>query len=427
MIALVDCNSFYASCEQVFRPDLWGKPVVVLSNNDGCIIAANKEAKALTEIPMFEPVFKIKKMLIDHKVQFFSSNYTLYGEMSQRVMNTLLLFSPQVEIYSIDESFIDLSNMKFIDLNLHGHDIKNTIYRNTGLPVGVGIAPTKVLAKLANRMSKKIQDYEHVCVLDSPEKCEKALQWAQIKDVWGIGRKHRERLNNNGIFTAHDFAYKMPLDWVRKHMTVVGERIWRELRGESCLTLEMIPKAKKAIGTAKSFGSKLTDFSLIEEACAFYISEVSEVLRKQQSCARYIQVFLQTNYHSDRDEQYCKSITVTLPTATNNTFILTREAQKALKEIYKPGYRYKKVGVNLSGLIPQDYVQMNLFDTQIPAESSTLMKTVDRLNEKYGKSTVNSGLVGYRQKQWELIKKERSPRYTTQWGELLTIGTENVT
>ena len=421
MIALVDCNSFYASCEQVFRPDLWGKPVVVLSNNDGCVIAANKEAKALTQIPMFEPVFKIKQLLIDHKVSFFSSNYTLYGEMSQRVMNTLKQFSPQVEIYSIDESFIDLANMRFVNLDAHGHHIKNTIFRNTGLPVGVGIAPTKVLAKLANRMSKKIAHYKHVCVLDTPEACTQALKDAEIKDVWGIGKKHCQRLNNRGIFTAHQFAYEVSLEWVRKNMTVVGERIWRELRGEPCLSLEMLPKAKKAIGTAKSFGNKLTDLGLIEEACAYYISEVSEVLRKQNSCAQFIQVFLQTNYHSDRDAQYSNSITVTLATATNDTFILTREATKALRTIYKSGYRYKKVGVNLSGLIPQEFVQMNMFESVNPEERSALMQTVDKLNQKYGKSTVNSGLVGNRQEKWELIKKDRSPRYTTQWSELLAI------
>ena len=424
MIALVDCNSFYASCEQVFRPDLWGKPVVVLSNNDGCVIAANKEAKALTEIPMFEPVFKIKKLLIEHQVEFFSSNYTLYGEMSQRVMNTLKLFSPQVEIYSIDESFIDLANMKFVDLNKHGHQIKNTVLKHTGLPVGVGIAPTKVLAKLANRMSKKIAGYEHVCVLDTHEKCIKALKKAELKDIWGIGKQHRKRLNNQGVFNAYEFAYEVSLEWVRKNMTVVGERIWRELRGESCLRLEMLPKAKKAIGTAKSFGKKLTDLGVIEEACAYYIAEVSEVLREQNSCAQYIQVFLQTNYHSDRDAQYANSVTVTLNTASNDTYILTREAKKALQTIYKPGYRYKKVGVNLSGLMPQDYVQTNIFEQDTTKDRSQLMRTVDKLNQKYGKSTVCSALVGNRINEWELVKNDRSPRYTTQWNELLTIDSE---
>ena len=421
MIALVDCNSFYASCEQVFRPDLWGKPVVVLSNNDGCVIAANKEAKALTDIPMFEPVFKIKKLLIENQVEFFSSNYTLYGEMSQRVMNTLKLFSPEVEIYSIDESFVDLSNMRFVNLRQYGASIKETVFRYTGLPVGVGIAPTKVLAKLANRMAKKIEKYDHVCVLDTQAKCIQALKYAELKDIWGIGKKHRERLNKKGIFKAYQFAYEVSLDWVRKNMTVVGERIWRELRGESCLSLETLPRAKKAIGTAKSFGSKLTSLDLIEEACAYYIAEVSEVLRKQKSCAQYIQVFLQTNYHSERDKQYSKSITVTLPTASNNTYILTREAKKALYSIYKPGYRYKKVGVNLSGLIPQEYVQTSLFDAEIPASRTDLMNTIDKINQKFGKSTVSSALVGNRMNQWELIKNDRSPRYTTQWGELLTI------
>ena len=311
--------------------------------------------------------------------------------------------------------------MRFVDLRQYGASIKETVFRYTGLPVGVGIAPTKVLAKLANRMAKKIEKYEHVCVLDTQAKCIQALKYAELKDIWGIGKKHRERLNKKGIFKAYQFAYEVSLDWVRKNMTVVGERIWRELRGESCLSLETLPRAKKAIGTAKSFGSKLTSLDLIEEACAYYIAEVSEVLRKQKSCAQYIQVFLQTNYHSERDKQYSKSITVTLPTASNNTYILTREAKKALYSIYKTGYRYKKVGVNLSGLIPQEYVQTSLFDAEIPASRTDLMNTIDKINQKFGKSTVSSALVGNRMNQWELIKNDRSPRYTTQWGELLTI------
>ncbi|WP_235906088.1 Y-family DNA polymerase [Patiriisocius marinistellae] len=416
---MIDCNSFYASCEQVFRPDLWGKPVVVLSNNDGCIIAANKEAKAMTHIPMFEPVFKIKDQLIKNKVTFFSSNYTLYGEMSQRVMNILSTFSPYVEVYSIDEAFIDVSGMEHIDLKDYGVLIKDTIAIHTGLPVGVGIAPTKVLAKLANKISKKEPRFSHVCVIDTEKKRIEALKWAKTKDVWGLGKKHQERLKNIGVFTAYQFT-ELPLSWVRKQMTVVGERLWRELRGESCIDFTTIPKPKKAVGTAKSFGTKLEDLERIEEACAYYISEVTEVLRTQKSCATYVQVFVTTNYHSNIDKQYSDSRTVTMSVPTNDTFALIREARKALHLIYKPGYRYKKVGVNLTGLIPQEYVQGNLFEST-KLHDKRLMKVVDGLNNKYGKATVSSALVGTRVEEWELIKKERSKRMTTQWGDLLTV------
>ncbi|MFC4634265.1 Y-family DNA polymerase [Dokdonia ponticola] len=421
MIAMVDCNSFYASCEQVFRPDLWGKPVVVLSNNDGCIIAANKEAKQLTHIPMFEAVFKIKHILIENKVTFFSSNYTLYGEMSQRVMHILETFSPSVEVYSIDEAFLDVHGFTYVDLRAYGTDIKERIYRYTGLPVGVGIAPTKVLAKLANRMSKKLPEYNHVCVLDTDAKRLAALEWADIGDIWGIGSKHRKRLQAIGVFKAIDFV-KLPLAWVRKEMTIVGERIWKELQGTPCIEFMEIPNPKKAIGTAKSFGQKLPDLGRIEEACAYYITEVAEVLRAQKSCATYIHVALYTNYHSTIDKQYSNRTTITLPIPTHDTFTLITHARKALHQIYKSGYRYKKVAVNLTGLIPQSHVQGNLFEKPTKTTDTKLMQTLDVLNRKFGKTTVSSAMIGTRVKEWELVKKERSPRYTTQWRELLAIG-----
>ena len=419
MIAMVDCNSFYASCEQVFRPDLWGKPVVVLSNNDGCVIAANKEAKEMAHIPMFEPMFKIKDQLIKNKVTFFSSNYTLYGEMSQRVMNILETFSPDVEVYSIDEAYIDESGIKHVSLKAYGTVIKDKIVTYTGIPVGVGIAPTKVLAKLANKISKKVAKFDHVCVIDTDEKRIKALKWAQTKDVWGLGKKHQTRLKNIGVFTAYEFT-QLPLSWVRKEMTVVGERLWRELRGESCIEFRTMPKTKKAIGTAKSFGKKLEDLERIEEACAYYISEVAEVLRAQKSCATYIQVFVTTSHFSDNDKQHSDSCIVTLPVPTNNTFVLTQQARKALQRIYKPGYRYKKVGVNVTGLMPQEYVQGNLFEN-LKLHDKRLMNVIDQLNHKFGKATVGSALVGTRVEEWELVKKDRSKRYTTQWRELLEL------
>ncbi|MEX0997428.1 MAG: Y-family DNA polymerase [Flavobacteriaceae bacterium] len=423
MIALIDCNSFYASCEQVFRPDLWGKPVVVLSNNDGCIIAANREAKALTEIPMFEPVFKIKEQLRKNNVTTFSSNYTFYGDMSQRVMNILHQFSPHIEVYSIDESFIDLTGIISAEPTAYAGEIRDRIYRYTGLPVGVGIAKTKVLAKVANRIAKKFhKQLNTVYVIDTEEKRIKALKWLKIEDVWGIGRQHAKRLQKIGVHTAYDFT-KLSAGWVRRYMTVVGLRIWDELNGRPCLGIQELPKPKKGIGTAKSFGKPLEDLSLIEEACAYYISEVAEVLRAQKSCANYINVFLHTNRFSVKDAQYANSITITLPVATNDTLSLIAAAKKALYQIYKPGYRFKKVGVNLLGIIPQEFVQGNLFYPE-KKNVQALMDVFDRLNYKYGKAKVYSALCGNRKKEWQLIQEERGPRYTTRWDELVVVHTK---
>lgn len=423
MIALIDCNSFYASCEQVFRPDLWGKPVVVLSNNDGCVIAANREAKALTDIPMFEPVFKIREQLKAHKVSVFSSNYAFYGEMSQRVMNILHQFSPHVEVYSIDESFINVSGIISTDLTTYATEIRNRIYQYTGLPVGVGIAKTKVLAKVANRIAKKFhKQLNTVYVIDTEEKRIKALKWLKIRDVWGVGRQHAKRLEEIGVYTAYDFT-QLSAGWVRRHMTVVGLRIWDELQGRPRLGIQKMPKPKKGIGTAKSFGRPLDDPSLIEEACAYYISEVAEVLRAQKSCANYINVFLHTNRFSLKDAQYANSITITLPVATNDTLSLIAAAKRALHQIYKPGFRYKKVGVCLLGIIPQEFVQGNLFYPQ-KKNVQALMEVFDRLNYKYGKAKVYSALCGNRKKEWQLIQEERGPRYTTRWDELAVIHTK---
>lgn len=417
MIALVDCNSFYASCEQVFRPDLWGRPVVVLSNNDGCIIAANKEAKTLPGITLFEPVYKIKKMLLDNSVTLFSSNYAFYGDMSQRVVNTLRNFSPHLEVYSIDECFLDFSSMKIPNYTTYGHQIKETVYRHTGLPVGVGIAPTKALVKVANRIAKKYsRQLNNVYVIDNEEKRIKALKWIEVDDLWGIGRKHSKRLKNVGAYTGYDFT-QLPPTWVKNNMSVVGLRLWKELRGIPCLLLQETIQTKKNIGTAKSFGQKLESLDLIEEACAYYISEVAEVLRAQKSCANYLTVFLHTNYFSQVDQQYSNSITLTLPVATNSSFELIKWAQQGLSQIYKKGYRYKKVGVCLSGIIPQNYVQGNLFAPP-PHNWQPLLKVFDKINFKYGKSTVYSGLCGSRKREWQLICNMRSPRYTTQWKEL---------
>jgi len=421
MIALVDCNSFYASCEQVFRPDLINKPVVVLSNNDGCIIAANKQAKALADIPMFQPVFKIKKLLDDNNVSYFSSNYTLYSDMSRRVMDTLMMFSPRVEEYSIDESFVDLSSMQNANYDTIAHTIKNTVEKNTGIPVGVGIAKTKSLSKLANKYAKKIAANNNVYVVDTEQKRQYLLKNLKVKDIWGIGKKHAIRLQDKNVNTALDFA-NMPVAWVRKEMTVIGERLWRELNNVPCLELETVTNAKKGIGTAKSFGFKLTEYSLIEEACSFYVAEVADLLRQQQSLASQIEISLETNQHSAIDKQYRNKIILNLDTPTDSTIKLTKEALKGLQQIFKPGYRYKKVGVNLAHLVHKNEVQTNLFYNPHKSESDAITKLMDNLNGKYGKNKIKLATVGNRSKEWALIKEHRSPRFTTQWGELLTIG-----
>lgn len=421
MIALVDCNSFYASCEQVFRPDLQNQPVIVLSNNDGCVIAANKEAKALTEIPMFQPIFKIKKLLDDNHVHYFSSNYTLYSDMSRRVMDTLTMFSPVVEEYSIDESFVDLSFSPNQNFNEIANTIKNTVYKNTGIPVGIGIAKTKSLSKLANKFAKKIPENNNVYVVDSEEKRINLLKSLKVKDIWGIGKKHAERLHKINIETALDFA-NMPVAWVRKEMTVIGERLWRELNDIPCLEMVIKPDSKQGIGTAKSFGVKLTDYSLIEEACSYYVAEVADLLRQQNSSATSIEIGLQTNQFSDIDKQYRNKIVITFDTPTNSTIRLTKEAIKGLKLIFKSGYRYKKVSVNLLGLVPDDQIQMNLFEEKHRSECDEITKVIDKLNSKFGKNKLKLATVGNRENQWALIKEHRSPRYTTQWDELMTIG-----
>lgn len=421
MIALVDCNSFYASCEQVFRPDLRNRPVVVLSNNDGCIIAANKEAKALTEIPMFQPIFKIKKLLDNSDVTYFSSNYTLYSDMSRRVMDTLGMFSPLVEEYSIDESFVDLSMYGKNELSNLAHSIKNTVHKNTGIPVGVGIAKTKSLSKLANKFAKKQKSNDNVYVVDSEAKRAYLLQQTKVKDIWGVGKKHAQRLERIQIKTALDFA-NMPVTWVRKEMTVIGERLWRELNGTPCLELVTEPEPKKGIGTAKSFGFKLTEYSLIEEACSYYISEVADLLRQQKSAASLIEVSLETNQHSAIDKQYRNKIKIALDAPTDSTIKLTKEALQGLKKIYRPGFRYKKVGVNLLQIVKRHEIQTDLFAKPHKSESDTITRIMDDLNSRFGKNKIKLATVGNRENQWALIKEHRSPRFTTQWKELMAIG-----
>lgn len=421
MYALIDCNSFYASCEQAFRPDLKGKPVVVLSNNDGCIVAANREAKALTTLPMWEPVFQYADELVRMNVHIFSSNYSLYADMSHRVMNLLKKFSPHIEIYSIDEAFLNLEGLAIQDMTVFGKEIRNCILQSTGLPVGVGIAPTKTLAKVANRISKKFQDQlGNVYVIDNEEKRLKALKWLPVEDVWGIGRAYTTKLKLMNIHKAYEFT-QLPDSIVRKMMNVVGVRIKYELDGKSCLSLDEVRPAKKAIGTAKSFGEKLSDYHLICEALAHYVSECAVKLRTQKSCANIMTIFIHTNPFSKDDAQYYQNISIQLPQASNSTMELVKHALIGLKTIFKEGYSYKKVGVLLSGLIPENTVQGNLFYQLDVSKHQAIMNTLDKLNLSMGKSTVKVAACGTRRSQWKIKQEQLSPRYTTCWDELLKI------
>ena len=418
MIALVDCNNFYASCERVFRPDLVGKPIAVLSNNDGCIIARSNEAKALG-IEMGTPAFKMDAEFRKKGVSVFSSNYTLYGDLSNRVMTVLSELAPSVEVYSIDEAFLDLAGFRDADLLEFSRNIVATVPKWTGIPVSVGVAPTKTLAKLANRKAKKSPAMAGVCVLDSDSSINEALASFPVADVWGIGRQHSRFLNSNGIVTAADFAACDP-KWVQKHMTVVGLRMHEELRGLPRIGFEEQPPAKQTICTARGFGTMVTELQPLDEAVATYAARCAEKLRRQRSCAGAMQVFLHTNFFRTDLPQYSRSVTIEFTVATSSTAEITGYACRALRQLYRKGYHYKKVGVILSAIVPEAEVQGNVFDVVDRMRDSKLMAALDRINGVYGRDALRLGRQGFG-KTWNLRQERRSPAYTTRMSDLLTV------
>ena len=347
MFALVDCNNFYASCQRVFEPHLIGKPVVILSNNDGCVIARSNEAKALG-IPMGAPAFEFKKLFEDNNVFVYSSNYALYGDMSSRVMNILATYTPEIEVYSIDEAFLKFEGFELFNLDEYGINIQKTVTKNTGIPISVGFAPTKALAKVANKIAKKFPERtKSVYVIDTEEKRIKALKWTKIEDVWGIGRKHAKRLQAVNVFNAYQFT-QLHDDWVRKEMAVVGLRLKHELEGKPTLDLET-PKSKKMIATTRSFEKPMTKLEDISERIATFTTSCSEKLRKQNSHCNMIMVFLHTNYFRKDQPQYSRNIVINTDFPTNSTIELNKYAQIGLKAIFKEGYNYKKSRGNSNG------------------------------------------------------------------------------
>ncbi len=414
IVALVDCNNFYASCERVFNPKLEGKPVAVLSNNDGCVVARSSEVKALG-IPMGIPAFKIRNLIESGKVHVFSSNYALYGDMSQRVMETLVRFTPELEVYSIDEAFLNLSGFGRRDLEAYGHEIQETVRRWTGIPVSIGIAETRTLAKIANRFAKRSPKARGMLNLTGSQHREKALELTDVENVWGVGRRYAKFLRKHGIETALDLS-RTDDWWVKKHMSIVGLRTVRELRGIPSISMELCPPPNKQICVSRSFGKPVSTLVEIEEAVAFYVSRAAEKLRKQNSAAGALMVFMMT--HRFRNEpQYASSTIVSLPVQTDCTRELIHYALKGVKSIYRKGYRFQKAGVVLAEIRPSDQIQTDLFDTKDRQGSKKLMQALDHINARMGTGTLKyaaEGLV----KPWKTKFERRSPRYTTRWNEV---------
>ena len=423
MYAIADCNNFYASCQRVFRPDLENTPIVVLSNNDGCIIARSNEAKALG-IPMGAPEFQWKAFFKKHCVQVFSSNYALYGDMSARVMNILENFESNIEVYSIDEAFLQISQIPSDKLRTHALQMKLTTQQWTGLPLSIGVAPTKTLAKIAGHICKKRKDLEGVMVLHSAQHALPYLKEISIRDVWGVGRRWAEQLKHNGIVTAADLALSNH-SWIRKRYSVVLQRTAIELAGESCIALEETP-ARKQILVSRSFRPKVTNYDKLHSFMAGYIARAAEKLRGQHSLTKNLTIFIHTkpqkNYDKNfqADKYYSRNLSINLSQYTADTATLIRALSWGLKRIYKPDYEYYKAGLMLNNLIPEQNQQYPMFAPAVYDETSRQrMQLLDSVNRRFGPETLR--LARAPKQRWQMYQKHLSPAYTTRWDELLRV------
>ncbi len=417
MFALVDCNNFYASCERVFNPSLNNKSVVVLSNNDGCVIARSNEAKALG-IPMGAPAFEFKKIFELNNVNVFSSNYALYGDMSSRVMNLLAEFTPEIEIYSIDEAFLKFNGFDYFNLQDIGFKMRNCVTKGTGIPITIGFAPTKALAKVANKIAKKFpQKTQAVYIIDNDLKRVKALKWLPIEDVWGIGRKHAKRLKDLNVNNAYEFT-QLTDDWVRKHMSVVGLRLKHDLEGKPTLDFEKVAN-KKTISTTRSFQGMLTDFNAIKERVSTYAVSCAEKLRHQHTQCNMVMVFLYTNGFRKDLPQYGRNIVIKTDYPTNSSIDIIKYANIGLKQIFLHNYHYKKAGVIVMGLTPDTQKQYALFNSENP-KHQPIMSIVDRLNKVYGNNKIKFGSQSLG-RQWKMKQERLSPRYSTNINDVIEI------
>lgn len=418
MFALVDCNNFYASCERVFQPQWEGKPVVILSNNDGCVISRSNEAKALG-IPMGAPAFQYKDIFAREQVKIFSSNYPLYGDMSSRVMKILERYTPNIEIYSIDEAFLQFKGFDHFDLDIQARKMKQQVVQWTGIPVSVGIAPSKALAKIANKIAKKYaQKTGGVYVMETEEQRVKALKWTSVKDIWGIGRRHAKRLDKEGIKTAYDFT-NIPDSWIRKHMSVLELRLKKDLLGLPYIQLDESLPTKKSIATTRSFRTSLRAFWEVEERIATYATTCAEKLRQQKSSCNALLVFLRSNPHKPDATPYRNSCVVTLPYATDSSIILAKYASFGLKNIFKSGIDYKKAGVIVMGLTPTSKKQLNLFHTD-QNKHDNLMQTIDKLHRRFGPHRIKLAHQDLKA-TWKMRQEHLSPRFTTELNEIIRV------
>ncbi len=417
MFALIDCNNFYASCERVFRPDLIGKPIVVLSNNDGCVIARSNEAKAVG-VPMGAPAFEYEKEFAMHNVSVFSANFALYGDMSQRVMNILAEYSDSMEIYSIDEAFLKIDDCSYTSLKACGLDMQKKVTKWTGVPISVGIASTKALAKVANKIAKKYQKRtSNVYIINSEERRIKALKWLNIEDVWGIGRQHSKRLKMINVNNAYEFTL-LDDTWVKKNLAIVGLRLKHDLMGLPTLGIDTFGP-KKNIATTRSFEKNYTELDELKERVTTFAVSCGEKLRKQKSCCNSIMVFIHTNGHRAELPQYSRNIVVKLPFPTNSNIELANFATKALEKIFKQGYHYKKAGVIVMDFIPENSIQLKIFDNSNP-KHIPIMKAIDKINNTYGQQKIKLASQDPK-RMWKMKQERLSPRYTTNLNDIITI------
>lgn len=418
VFALVDCDNFYVSCERVFNPKLKGKPVVVLSNNDGCVISRSDEVKELG-IPMGAPIFQYEDFVKKYKIELLSSNFTLYGDMSRRVMETIKTMCPDIEIYSIDEAFLSFDRFKYHNIDDYIKKIREKVLKWTGIPISIGVGETKTLAKIATKIAKKDKSLKGTFNLLDRKDIDEFLKKIEIRDVWGIGTRFEEFLKKNDVITAYDFKY-LPYDWVKKHLKTFGLRILLELNGIPCIEMEFEEKPKKSISTSRSFGKDLTDFKDLKEAISSFITIAAEKLRKGKQLATIITVYLMSNPFKDT-EKYFKTSSYYFPRPTANTSEIIEAGINELKKIYKSGILYKKAGVILQGLIPEEEGLFFFFDPIYKgSREEILMKTIDLINKKFGRETIKPLSNGI-DKPYMMRQLKRSKNYTTRWDEILIV------
>lgn len=417
MFALIDCNNFYASCERVFNPNLQNKPVAILSNNDGCVISMSDEAKKL-ELPFGAPIFKWEQFCKEKNITVLSSNYPLYGDMSARVMNILADFSPDIEVYSIDESFLQLQGFDNYDLQEYATKIRSRILKWTGIPTCVGIAPTKALSKVANKIARSnLKQSKGVCVIDCEENRIKALKWTKIGNVWGIGSRLKKRLQAKGCVTAYDFT-QLPSDWVLKEFSIVEWRLQKDLQGISKIPLEEV-SSKKMIATTRSFEYTYSDINNIKERISTFAASCAEKLRHQKSSCHMVIVQLASNRHQKNEPQHKESKTVVFSYPTDSTLTISKAAVEAVKSMFKPGIKYKRAGVIVTGLVPNDNFQLNLFNQENP-KHKPLMSAIDHLNRKFKADKIKLGNQDLK-RTWKMRQERLSPKFTTNINDVIIV------